>query len=240
MHIDDHHDDRVVAWLGDLGRDLPSEEQLHWRSHNIPPMGDVSETFFKQQLLAQFAESDRPEHVFESRYQQLAETCKRKLGWMLFRPLSQADIHYFNGLRVPATDEQKDFDDLVLALTKVLVDSLNVSVLTKLSPSSEEPDIKGSVARLEKLLRDRGVQGYEQHTKFLRNLQNLRSSGTAHRKGSNYQKIAHEFGVESRTLRSVFQGILTKAVALIEFLHGAVESGLFGQDADQGQKTNVT
>ena len=29
MTMDNHHDDRVVAWLGDLGRYLPDEEQLH-------------------------------------------------------------------------------------------------------------------------------------------------------------------------------------------------------------------
>lgn len=61
MYLDNHHDDKVCAWLGDLGRDLPYEEQLHWRAHNIPPEGGVSATYFKRQLLAQFTDSDRSE-----------------------------------------------------------------------------------------------------------------------------------------------------------------------------------
>lgn len=238
MTMDNHHEDRVVAWLGDLGRDLPYEEQLHWRSYNIPPAGGVSETFFKRQLLAQFTDSDRPEHVFKSRYNELADTCKQKLGWMLFLPLSEDDLHYFEGVRVPASDEQKDFDDLVLALTKILVDSLNEKELNKLIPVSEHADIKGSIARLEKMLMVRGVQGYDEHIKFLRNLQNLRSSGTAHRKGSNYQKVAREFGVESHTLRSVFHGLLTKGVLFLKFLNGVVQSGGLGQAFDEGPKTS--
>jgi hypothetical protein len=75
------------------------------------------------------------------------------------------------------------------------------------------------------------VQCYDEHTKFLRNLQTLRSSGTAHRKGTNYQKIAGTFGLESRTLRSVFHGILIKGVLFLEFLNRAVESDGLSQRA---------
>lgn len=35
MEIDNHHDDKVCVWLGDLGRDLSYTDQLHWRAHNI-------------------------------------------------------------------------------------------------------------------------------------------------------------------------------------------------------------
>lgn len=238
MMMDNHHEDRVVAWLGDLGRDLPYEEQLHWRSHNIAPAGGVSQTYFKRQLLAQATDSDRPEHIFKSRYNEFLETCQRKLGCMLLLPLSQDDLHYFEGVRVPAGDEQKDFDDLVLALAKILVDSLNENELSKLIPVSDRADIRGSIARLEKVLLVRGVQGYEEHIKFLRNLQNLRSSGSAHRKGSSYQKVAREFGVESHTLRTMFQGILRRAVAFLEFFHGVVQGNTFTQGVGESVKEN--
>ncbi len=132
MMMDNHHEDRVAAWLGDLGRDLPYEEQLHWRSYNVAPVGGVSQTFFKRQLLAQATDSDRPEHVFKSRYNELIEMCQRKLGWTLFLPLSKDDAHYFDGVRVPSGEEQKDFDDLVLGLAKILNDSLNEKELNKL------------------------------------------------------------------------------------------------------------
>ncbi|MBS0184144.1 MAG: hypothetical protein JSS39_17295 [Nitrospira sp.] len=238
MTMDNHHDDRVVAWLGDLGRDLPYEEQLHWRSHNIPPAGRISNAFFQRQLLAHATDSAWPEHGFKSRYQQLDNACDRKLGWKLLLPLSPEDAHYFSAIRVPATDEQKDFDDLVGSLAKILVDSLNEKELNKLIPASEHVAIKGSIARLEKACMIHGVQGCEEHVEFLRKLQNLRSSGVAHRKGDNYQKIAREFGVESYTLRTVFQGILRRAVAFLEFFHGVVQGSTFAQGVGESVKKN--
>ncbi len=48
LQMDNHHNNKVCVWLGDLGRDLPYQEQLHWRSHNIPPEGGVSKTYFKK------------------------------------------------------------------------------------------------------------------------------------------------------------------------------------------------
>lgn len=80
MTLDNHLEDRVVAWLGDLGRDLPYTEQLYWRSYNIVPTGGVSETFFKRQILAEFTDFDRPEHVFKYLFHELKKSCDEKLG----------------------------------------------------------------------------------------------------------------------------------------------------------------
>ena len=230
MTMDNHHDDRVVAWLGDLGRDLPYEEQLHWRSQNIPPTGGVSETFFRRQILAQFTDSDRPEHVFQQRYQDLATVCRDCIGWSLLLPLTAEDAHHLQSLRISSTDEQKDFDELVQALTKILIDSLNEKALNALIPSQTLGAIKGSISRLESAFRARGVSDFEPHIAFLRNLQELRSSGTAHRKGSNYRKIAEEFQVDSQNLRAVFSGILAKALNVLDFLISVARSGAFGSD----------
>ena len=123
VYIDNHHDDIVCAWLGDLGRDLPSSEQEHWRLHNIPPMGGVSKTYFARQIEAQFANSDRPEHTFKQRYDDLQKVSQTHLGWQWLLPLHTADAHHRQSLRIPATDEQRDFDGMVLSLTKVLIDS---------------------------------------------------------------------------------------------------------------------
>jgi len=228
--MDNHHHDQVVAWLGDLGRDLPYEEQLHWKSQNIPPTGGVSETFFRRQILAQFTDSDRPEHVFQQRYQDLAKVSRDCVGWLLLLPLTAGDAHHLQSLRIPSTDEQKDFDELVQALTKILIDSLNEKALNALIPSETLDAIKGSISRLESAFRARGVSEFEPHIAFLRNLQELRSSGTAHRKGSNYRKIAEEFQVDSQSLRAVFSGILCKAINVLDFLISVVRSGALGSN----------
>lgn len=227
IQIDNHHGDCVVAWLGDLGRDLPSDEQYHWRSHNIPPAGGISATFFRRQLMAGFAETDRLDLLFKQEYAKLGELAQKRLGYPLLLPLDAADEHYFASLRVPAQDEQKDFDEVVLGLTKILIDSLNEKELNKHIKKEELEALKGSISRLEKVLTSRGLNGFEPHIKFLRNLQDLRSSGAAHRKGGNYKKVAKTFELDSRTLRDVFKGILASALDLLLFLAGAVESGIF-------------
>lgn len=224
VYIDNHFEDRVAAWLGDLGRDLPYEEQLHWRSFNIPPTGGVSETYFRRQILAQRANSDRPEHLFRDIYDKVQSASEEYLGWQILLPLAQDDFHYLKAIRVPSTDEQKDFDDLVLALTKILVDSLNEKELNKIIPASERNEIKSGISRLERILQMYGFSEYESHIQFLRNLQNLRSAGTAHRKGNNYQKIAKEFNVDSQSLSVVFEGILILSIRFLDFLESVVHS----------------
>ncbi len=37
IQIDNNHATHVSVFLGDLGRDLPYEERLHWRQFNVPP-----------------------------------------------------------------------------------------------------------------------------------------------------------------------------------------------------------
>jgi len=217
LQIDNHHDEKICVWLGDLGRDLPYEEQLHWRSYNISQKGEVSETYFKRQIMAQFTDSDHPDHVFKAQYNDLQKKCNEFLGWQLLLPLSGDDSHHFDCLRVPATNEQCEFDELVLGLTKIIIDSLNEKGLNKFIDSSKRGEIKGGISRLETVLNEYGDGKHEEHIKFLRRLQNLRSSSAAHRKGSNYRKIAKDFEIDNQDLKVVFKGILIMSIKLMDY-----------------------
>lgn len=222
--IDNHHADKVCVWLGDLGERLSYEEQLHWRSHNIPPKGGVSKIYFKRQILAQFANADRPEHLFKNKYLELSKLSKKQLGWPILLPLDAADEHYFQCIRVPSSEEQRDFDELILGLTKSIIDSLNEEELCKLLSEEDRTSVKGSISRLESVLRDCKISSYADHVAFMRKLQNLRSSSSAHRKGKNYRKISSEFGIDSQSLPEAFEGILQRAVELLDFLILLVQS----------------
>ena len=225
IQIDNHHDDKVCVWLGDLGRDLPYDDKLHWRSYNIPPEGGVSKTYFSRQILAQFTDSDRPEHIFEQKYNDLQKLCTEKINWQFLLPLNDADKHHFDGIRIPATNEQREFDELILSLTKILIDSLNEKMLNSFIASDMKDNLKGSISRLETVLSGIGCKDYEDHITFLRKLQNLRSSSTAHRKGSNYQKIANEFGIQTDDLKSIFKYILINSLNFLDYLIIIVGSG---------------
>jgi len=225
MVLDNHHQGYVVAWLGDLNRDLPHQEQLHWRGHNVPRCGPVSKVFLGRQLECRPLDSDQPEHLFQMRYDELAVVCQKKLGWQVILPLGAQDHHYKSGIRIPSTDEQKDFDDLVLGLSKTLIDSLNEDKLAELIPNDVRKALRGSIAKLEAAFAANGIEGYAEHIQFMRNLQNLRSTGTAHRKGSNYVEVAAKFAVLSQSLRNVFRGILDKCIRLLEYLIQVVQEG---------------
>jgi hypothetical protein len=106
-----------------------------------------------------------------------------------------------------------------------LIDSLNQKALNSLIPQEKVPGIKNSIARLETAFSACSVADFELHVEFLRKLQNLRSSGAAHRKGENYRKIADEFQVDSQNLRTVFGGILAKALDVLRFFISTVQNG---------------
>ena len=129
--------------------------------------------------------------------------------------LTEDDQYNFNLLRIPLTDSQDEFDGLVLSLVKVIIDSLNEK---KIEESIEdEKDLKG-IEKLERWLQKAGRTDYNEHTKFLRSLQDLRSKGTGHRKGMGYDKIASSFGIGNKDLREVFEDILRCADAFLIYI----------------------
>ena len=232
VRIDNHHDDKVIVMLRDLCS-LPYTEQQYWRTHNILPEGDLSETYFKRYLEGSFTvTSDRPEYLFKNRYVHLQKESEKHLGWQLLRPLPPGDEYHLNSLRIPSTDEQGDFDALVLSLTKILIDSLNEKELKKLISLEQEQNLscneKKSLERgigcLKIALNSCGVEDAADHITFLRKLQSLRSTGSAHLKGSNYQKAANYFGLESKGLRAVFAGILSKALDVLDYFILLIQS----------------
>ena len=225
VRLDNHHEDKVIVLLRDLSS-LPYTEQQHWRIYNILPEGVLSKTYFERYLQGSFtATSDRPEHLFKHRYAHLQKESERCLGWQLLLPLKPRDEQRLKELRIPSTNEQREFDTLILNLAIILIDSLNQKELKKLisleqdenlTPDQQE-SLKGSIGCLEIVLNSCGVEGAADHIAFLRKLQSLRSTGSAHRKGSNYQKIAKDFGIESQSLRAVFAGILSKALDVLDY-----------------------
>ena len=233
LTIDNHHDEKVCVWLGDLGRDLPYQERLHWKSYNIPPEGHMSETFLRRQILAEPLDSDRPEHLFVQRYQELEGISQNHLGWQMLQPLDPKDMHHLQTLRIPASDEQRDFDGLVQSLATILIDSLNMKCLNSLlSEEQKEGLSQGSITCLETVLTSRDIEDFVEHIDFLRKLQSLRSSSSAHRKGRKYRNISKQFDIESQSLRDVIADILRQAIRFLNYLILVVQSGRL-QDINQ-------
>jgi hypothetical protein len=129
LRMDNDLPNHIVVFLGDIG-ELHYDEQLYWRSFNIPPVADrSSEVHFKRSYFAEFADPVSPDLVFKRRLVGLQEAWEHRYGWQLFRPLQDDDAHVIKQIRVPLSDTTAEFDHQVLLLAKLLVDSRLVEEL---------------------------------------------------------------------------------------------------------------
>ena len=216
IEIDNHHKNCVCAYLGDLGRDLPENEQSHWKSYNIIGEEGISPVSFQRDFLCMPTDSNMPDHRFQLLFKEVSEGWKEKYGWELFLPLSPDDEYNYTHLHLPLSESQPEFDQQVLSLVKTLIDSLNEKELKKVNGCNTS--VSGSINRFSEWLKANNAIDFEEHICFLRDLQDLRSSGTGHRKGANYNKIATKFGLNEKNTIDVFEDILKKAIAVLEYL----------------------
>ena len=132
-------------------------------------------------------------------------------------PLTEQDIYNFETLRIPVNNSIAEMDMLVLSLVKVLIDSLNEKKITSQLTGSYEK-LVGSISKLEAWLIEKNIENYDEHIKFLRNLQELRSSGTGHRKGKGYQKITKALDMKNENYAETFSNLLKGATDFIIFM----------------------
>ncbi|MGC9001275.1 hypothetical protein [Caldisericum sp.] len=215
LRIMNNHRDHVVVWLGDL-KNLPYKEQAHWRAFNITP-GDrkIAYADFTRNIEGEFSEPEHPELYFKYKFHIFQEAWYKKFGWHLFHPLSDEDNYHMKSLHVPTTNDQKEFDDQVASIAKILIDSLNGKDLAEgITIEKENP---GSIDKLEAFLNSQGLSAPDMIT-FLRNLQSLRSTGVAHRKGKNYEKVKKFFDIGKKDLSTIFEDILIKCIWILNTL----------------------
>lgn len=214
--IDNDLDSHVVVFLGDLGRDLPYDERLHWRQFNVPPEGGVSETNRRRSFLAQFTDAQAPDLTFRHEYVDIMRDWERVHGWPLFLAPSPGDAHLLNTVRIPVTNSQVELDEQVGHLTKLLVDSLNEKELAARAGVLEE-NTKG-IGKLAGFLETTQFPERQSIVQLLRDLQTLRSTGSAHRKGSDYKRIIAKLGVDPTRKPDAVRRFLEEATAALRAL----------------------
>lgn len=228
IQIDNDHPTHVVAFLGDLGRDLPCRERLHWKQFNVPPPSDprISETCFQRSFLAQFAEPESADLVFRHEYQRLNSTWREKMGWPLFLDPKPEDEHILQTIHLPVTGSRRELDEQILWLTKLLVDSLNEEELANALPEKRR-DERG-ISKFERFLENKGFEHKEEVIHFLKDLQRLRSTGVAHRKGAKYEKTLSQLGLLGKKSPEVMKILLTRAVNHLRLLNRWATNGSEG------------
>lgn len=218
LRMDNNNPDFVMVFLGDLGH-LFYKEQQYWRTFNILTKGKMSHVAWARGFEAQFTDPEKSDLFFKQKFTYFQEIWKKKFGWELFKPLGKDDEHHIKTLRIPLTEDQKEFDEQVLSLTKIIIDSLNEKELEKASNIK----IDGSINKLEKFLESEGLK-FDEMLKFLRNLQSLRSSSVAHRKGETYDKLKTYFSIGEKDLSKIFDDILIKCIWVLNTLENRIIS----------------
>jgi hypothetical protein len=214
IRIDNEHPEYVTVMLGDLGRDLPVAEQQYWKSFNLPRKGRFSETAFRRGFLAQFADSAALDLQFRRIYRETNDAWNSRYKWPLFLALERDDAHLLDQVRILPNDDQHAFDEQVLGLAKLLIDSLNeVGIVDAVRPGPE--DEKG-ISKLSRFLVLNQFPDTELVLDHLRDVQAIRSSGAAHRKGRRFEKL--RAAAASNDRRLWWADLLERSIKALESL----------------------
>jgi hypothetical protein len=220
LRVDNDSPGHVAVFLGDLGRDLPTSEQRYWRAFNVPRREKgLSETTFRRSFLGEWADTKSPEHRFKRVYTECKKKWSDAFGWPLFRDLREADKHVLDRLRIPLKESIGEFDDQILNLAKLIIDSLSESDIVTMIKGPLPKDAKG-ITKLETFFKE---SGFVADIKLLRTIQEIRSTGAAHLKSEKYDLT--EAGLDPENLRGSFSWLLERVTMFL------VSIELFAQSA---------
>jgi len=215
VQIDNDHDDRVVMFLGDLGRDLPSGERDHWRGYMIAPDAPISATNFRRSFLAQPTDPIAVDLTFRRVYNDASRAWLTRYGWPLFQEPKESDVFLLQQLRVPLNDTENEFEEAIKILGKLMSDALNESAIAKVLPSRIDGE-KG-ISKFERLLTLEGYPHVERDIGYLRRVQELRSKVSAHLKGRDYEKALTKNLGDDRGSRAI-QGLIEEGMTFLRDL----------------------
>lgn len=212
VQIDNDHADRVVMFLGDIGRDLPAAERDYWRGHMITPDAPISDTNLRRSFLAQPADPCAVDLTFRRLYVDASKAWATRFGWPLFREPKETDVFLLQQLRLPLNDSQNEFEDAIKLLAKLLSDALNEAAIGK-ALGSKIADEKG-ISKFERFLKQEVYPEVARDIAFLRKVQELRSKVAAHLKGSDYQQMLAKNLGTARGAEAV-RGLLQDGLAFL-------------------------
>ena len=204
IDIDITKEGLVQVWLGDLGR-LPHNEQLHWKQYNVQPRGTISKYRFEADFEAKFSAptvEETPVAYLLSAYNELNSLTEKQFSGKVFLELEENDDHYLKIVRVPLTEEWKEFDEQIQALAKIFCDSINVKLLETISGKKiDNKEIKGSISLLYVSLEKLGLpaEKISLSIEAMQAIQTIRSTGAAHRKGEKFEQSLEKYELKNLT-----------------------------------------
>ncbi len=189
-------DDLIQVYLGDLGR-IPHVDQRHWRPFNVQPPGTgISDVRFRRDFNAEWVNPEG-DVAFEFKRALVAvnRSSVKVLGSPLFQDLTEPDQHLIDNLRVPVSDGPEESDYQITGLAKITVDSIDSDLIKQNLPPGTETTNLRSIVLLHKVLEGWGVLDTAKMVEPFSALYAVRSTGTAHRRGSGAEKAIRRAGL---------------------------------------------
>lgn len=176
----------------------------------------MSSTTLKRSLLGEYSEAERSDLLFKQRFSLFSNQWKLKFGLDLFKPLRNADTHYFSSLRIPLSDNALEFEQQVIALSKITIESINEKEIKKYLKNSDKK-LRG-INKFEAFLKEKQIKNFNNYIKFLKTLYDLRTLSTAHRKSEGFEQIASVFQIGEKPYDTIFDVILKNMIKFLDFL----------------------
>lgn len=178
-----NEEDKVVVWLGDLGR-IPYNEQKYWRTENIPPQGNIEKNFWKQQIEATFVDNILPEKWIFTLIDKVNDKFDKRYNIIIFNPLSEADKLIKSAFMTPVTNNIDEFKEFLIQLCKITVESINKKAIQKYVDSDklkdEQGQTLGSIGQLEILFKELNIISGNKLIDILRLVYNSRNKLSGH------------------------------------------------------------
>ncbi|THV22084.1 hypothetical protein [Glycomyces paridis] len=205
---------QIEVYLGDLGRDLPSDEWGHWKSHNVAPEGVIEGGRFRRDFLGQWTSSHDPVGDLRRARERASEVSAKILGRPLWRGLDSTLKAEFSSLIGPLSDDNVSLGQPVLVLTRALVDAIDSKALKSIVVAEKD---EKSLQLLRKFVTVLGAD--EDPTEILRALQRYRSkSGIAHFVGSDQARAAADLEIADLTPFDAFASIVSRLTESLDAL----------------------
>jgi hypothetical protein len=216
-------DDLIWAYLDDLGR-LPYAEQRYWRTFNEVAAESVSPERFAQDFMAQWtARAPDPVYDFLRGIEAVNAAACAAFGQVLVRPLNASDEHVRTGLRIPLNESPEEADTQLTAMAKMIVEAPDTGLLRSLVPKGFDVKNKSSLKLLEGVLGGWISQDdVDAIMTPLFNLYYLRSTGSAHYRGSRWEETLERSGLTGLNSRDMVREALRQAATALVALQRAI------------------
>ena len=209
----------VEVYLGDIGRDLPTDEWGHWRSYNVPPEGKMDEGRFRRDFLAQWANSPDATRDLRRSRDRAASISRLLLGASIWKPLTGDIKAEFDSLIGPVTEDSTSLGPSLLTLTKAMVDAIDPAPLKAVLEQHEKGE--QSLRLLQRYVQQLG--GHKDTTAILFDLQNFRSKGgVAHLAGSHKEKAATMLGIDGMSNVAAFESVVVRITSCLDIVAGLI------------------